>query len=260
MAMGQNAGVSPHARAHLDAQEEWEQADDDVSTGSDTPEMNVGTSERLASVLGGSLLTIVGLRRRSNFGALLAIVGGGLIYRGLTGHCRVYEMLGRNTAVPPEPREYFEHGVHVEESVTIDKPAAELYRFWRNFENLPSFMEHLECVKETDDRCSHWVAKAPAGGHVEWDAEIINEEPNRTIAWRSIDGSDVHSAGSVRFLDAADGRGTEVRVTLEYLPPAGEAGRWVAKLFGEEPQQQVRDDLCHFKEHMEARASTTTYA
>jgi uncharacterized membrane protein len=143
--------------------------------------------------------------------------------------------------------------------VTIDKPAEELYGFWRNFENLPSFMEHLERVKVIDDRRSHWVAKAPAG-EVEWDAEIINEEPNRTIAWRSIDGSDVHSAGSVRFLDAGNGRGTDVRVTLEYLPPAGEAGRWVAKLFGEEPQQQVRDDLRHFKEHMEAGVSAKSHA
>jgi uncharacterized membrane protein len=215
-------------------------------------EINVGSSERLGSVLGGSFLVLWGLRRRSNFGALLALAGGGLIYRGVTGHCNLYAAMGKNTAEAPDPSDYFEHGVHVVQSVRIDKPAEELYRFWRNLENLPRFMDHLESVRVTGDKQSHWVAKAPAGQHVEWDAEIINDEPNRLIAWRSVDNSDVHSAGSVRFLPAKDGQGTDVQVTLDYLPPAGELGRWVAKAFGEEPDQQVTEDLQHLKQHMEA--------
>lgn len=223
---------------------------------SEQPEINVGHQERMASVVGGGLLTLLGLRRRSTFGALLAVAGGSLIYRGVTGHCPMYAATGKSTAVgegepTAEPHDFFERGVHVEQSVTVNKPAAELYAFWHNFENLPRFMNHLESVKVLDDRRSHWTAKAPAGFHAEWDAEIINDEANRVIAWRSTGNADVANAGSVRFIER-DGRGTEVKVTIEYLPPAGGVGWSIAKLFGEEPQQQVADDLNRFKRMMES--------
>jgi uncharacterized membrane protein len=219
------------------------------------PSINVATKERINSVVGGAVLLLIGLRRRTTFGALMAIAGGALIYRGVTGHSSVYAALGKNTAEEdtPEPQEFFEHGVHVEQSVTIDKPADEIYRFWRQLDNLPRFMNHLESVTTLDDNRSHWVCAAPAGRQVEWDAEIINDEPNKLIAWRSTENADVHSTGSVRFLDAASGNGTDVHVILEYLPPAGQVGRWIAKLFGEEPDQQVRDDLRQLKQVMESR-------
>jgi uncharacterized membrane protein len=125
--------------------------------------------------------------------------------------------------------------IKVERSVNIDLPADELYRFWRNFENLPRIMDHLESVTVLDGQRSHWKAKAPAGQSVEWDAEIIHEEPNRLISWRSVHEATVPNAGSVHFDESTGDRGTVVRVVLEYQPPAGRLGQLVAKLFGEEP-------------------------
>lgn len=142
-------------------------------------------------------------------------------------------------------------GIKVEDAVTINKPASELFTFWRNFANLPQFMKHLETVTVTDAKRSHWVAHAPLGKTVAWDAEIINERPGRLIAWQTLPGADVSSAGTVRFEHAPGERGTEVRVSLEYKPPAGKVGAVVAKLFGEEPQQQVSSDLRRFKQLME---------
>ena len=136
--------------------------------------------------------------------------------------------------------------------MTVDRPAAELYAYWRNFENLPQFMRHLESVRCDDGRRSHWVVRGPAGVSIEWDAEIINDEPNALIAWRSLGGADVDSAGSVRFLQAPGGRGTEVRVVLNYIPPAGRVGSAFAKLFGKAPEQTIREDLRRFKQFMES--------
>jgi uncharacterized membrane protein len=140
----------------------------------------------------------------------------------------------------------------------VNRPAAELYRYWRNFENLPKFMDHLESVRTTGEKRSHWVAKAPAGTTVEWDAEIINEKENELIAWRSLENADVDNAGSVRFQEAPAGRGTEVRVSLEYDPPGGMVGAAIAKLFGEAPDQQIQEDLRRFKQVMEAGERATT--
>jgi uncharacterized membrane protein len=131
-------------------------------------------------------------------------------------------------------------------------PPAELYAFWRNFENLPRIMEHLESVTVLDDRRSRWAVKGPAGTTVEWEAVIHNEVPNELIAWKSVDGAQVPNAGSVHFTPAPGDRGTEVRVVLEYEPPAGKLGVAVARLFGEEPGFQVREDLRRFKQLVEA--------
>ncbi len=141
--------------------------------------------------------------------------------------------------------------VTVYHAVTINKPASELYAFWRDFQNLPRFMDHLKSVEVIDQQRSRWRAKAPAGMKVEWEAEITEDTPNERIAWRSLPNADVDNHGSVNFTAAPGGRATEVRVHLEYVPPAGQLGRYVAKLFGEEPEQQVKDDLRHFKQLME---------
>ena len=141
--------------------------------------------------------------------------------------------------------------LHVKKSVTVNCPREDVYQFWRDLENLPRFMLHLESVKTAGDRRSHWIAKAPAGKTVEWDAEIIEERPNELIAWRSLAGSDVRNEGAVRFTQAPGDRGTEVHVELQYDAPAGRAGATIAKLFGEEPSQQIRDDLRRFKQVME---------
>ncbi|AHG91631.1 cyclase/dehydrase [Gemmatirosa kalamazoonensis] len=141
--------------------------------------------------------------------------------------------------------------IHTKRSITVGKPVAEVYAYWRDFANLPRFMRHLESVTVLDDRRSHWVAKAPAGQRVEWDAELTEDRPNELIAWRSIEGSGIWNAGTVRFQPAPGGRGTEVRVDLSYDPPLGKLGSKVAMLWREEPGQQVQDDLRHFKQVME---------
>lgn len=139
----------------------------------------------------------------------------------------------------------------VKKAITINHPPEVIYSYWRNFENLPSFMNHLEAVQVTGDRRSHWKTKAPAGTTVEWDAEITQDEPNQLIAWRSLDGADVENSGTVRFKPAPGGRGTEVHVELHYDAPGGPIGALIAKLFGEEPAQQVSDDLRAFKQIIE---------
>lgn len=139
----------------------------------------------------------------------------------------------------------------VKKAITINHPPEEIYSYWHNFENLPSFMHHLESVQVTGDRRSHWKTKAPAGTTVEWDAEITQDEPNRLIAWRSLAGADVENSGTVRFKPAPGGRGTEVHVELHYDAPGGPIGALIAKLFGEEPAQQVSDDLRAFKQIIE---------
>lgn len=150
------------------------------------------------------------------------------------------------------------YNIKVEKTVTINKPAAELYRFWRDFENLPCFMKHLKSVHVINDRRSHWIENAPLGSSVEWDAEIVNEQEDQLIAWASVDGSDINHAGSVQFQPAIGERGTEVKVRLEYEPPAGIIGATIAKLFGEEPEQQIGDDLSRFKQLMETGEIATT--
>lgn len=142
-------------------------------------------------------------------------------------------------------------GIHAHSSIIINRSPEEVYQFWRNFKNLPRFMHHLESVAELDGARSHWVAKGPAGSTVEWDAEMIADIPGEVITWRSLENADVDNAGAVRFERAAGGRGTIVKVTIEYNPPAGVVGAAVAKLFGEEPGQQLNSDLRRFKQVME---------
>ena len=148
--------------------------------------------------------------------------------------------------------------IRIAQSVTINRSPEEIYRYWRDFQNLPRFMKHLESVRATGDRRSHWVAKAPAGRTVEWDAEITEDRPNELIAWRSLEGSDVDSVGSVRFERAPGGRGTIVKVDMQYSPPAGRAGAAVAKLLGAGPEWKVKDDLRRFKRLMEVGEIITT--
>jgi len=163
-------------------------------------------------------------------------------------------MAARQLSAQPETvaNEQMDKGIiRTKRSITVRKPVEEVYAFWRNFENLPRFMRHLESVSVMDERRSHWVARAPAGKTVEWDAEIVDERENEMISWRSLPGAGVYNAGEVRFNPAPGNRGTEVRVTLEYDPPFGKLGSKVAMLFREEPGQQVQDDLRHFKQVME---------
>jgi uncharacterized membrane protein len=142
-------------------------------------------------------------------------------------------------------------GIHAKAHCIVNRSPEEVYRFWRDFQNLPRFMKHLEAVHDLGDGRSHWVAKGPAGTTVEWHATIIADVPNEVITWRSLEDSDVDNAGAVRFEAAPGGRGTIVKVNIQYNPPAGVIGATVAKLFGEEPEQQLNDDLRRFKQVLE---------
>lgn len=144
-----------------------------------------------------------------------------------------------------------DRAIHVTRTIAINRPPEDLYRFWRDFENLPRFMNHIEEVRVIDNRRSHWRAKGPAGMTIEWDAEVTEDKPNERIAWRSLDGADVDNSGSVQFKRGPGGRGTEVRVEIHYAPPGGRLGATIARLFGEDPGQQVREELRAFKQLME---------
>lgn len=227
--------------------------------------VNVGQVERWASAIGGGALAAYGITRGSLGGIALALVGAALVQRGFTGHCNLYEAMNYSSADDASLRNSenvsvpAERGTKVEHSVLINRPAAELYGFWRNFENLPRFMNHLESVKRFGGDRSHWVAKGPGGTKVEWDAEVYNDKEGEMIAWRTLEGSQVASAGSVHFEPAGDGA-TNVRVSLKYDPPGGKLGSLVAWLFGENPQRQIEEDLARFKEMMEAGRTATASA
>jgi uncharacterized membrane protein len=226
-----------------------------------TSTINLGRHERWASILAGGVLMTLGATRKSWGGIGMVVTGGYALYRGLTGHCPYNEATGRNTANVSGTKNMavpHRQGVLVEKSVTVQRNADELYRFWHDLENLPRFMKHLVSVTTGEDGRSHWVAKAPAGRSVEWDAEIINEEADRLIAWKSLENSEINHAGSVRFAPAPGDRGTEVKVTLNYAPPVGHLGAVIAKLFGEEPEIQVEQELIRFKNLMETGEIPTT--
>ena len=213
---------------------------------------NISDIERWVSMGAGTMMTAYGLSKRRASGFVLAGLGALLVRRGMTAHCDVYQALGLSTAGSDTRRALGgPAGVIVEESVTINRPISELYRFWRNLENLPRFMSHLESVERITDTLSRWRAKGPAGTTVEWNAEIINEVTDQVIGWRSIENSDVVSAGSVNFEELGQGR-TRVRVRLQYSPPGGKLGDAVARLMGADAATEIRQDLHRFKELVES--------
>lgn len=233
--------------------------------------MNAKEMQRLAAVVGGGALLLFYLRKVTLADALLAVAGGTLIYKGigegsinlnnLAGAKRLREGLedftGRAKEWAQGVRSQIEERfigeiepIHVEKSIVINKTPEALYAFWRNVENLPQVMSHLESVTQTRGKRSHWVAKGPAGIPIEWDAEITAEKKNEMISWRALEEADVPNEGSVYFVKAAEGQ-TELRVSLDYTPPAGQIGAAIARLFGEEPSQKIEEDLNNFKQAVE---------
>jgi uncharacterized membrane protein len=204
----------------------------------------------LALGTGVALLIVGASRRRTAVGAIAAATSAPLLYRGLTGRWPVTN--GHSPQEVSRRALSGYRGVHVQESIRLEVPIAEAYAFWRRLENLPRIMMHLERVTETSPKTSHWVATGPAGLSVEWDAEIINEVENGVLGWRSLPDSDIVTAGSVNFDRVRGGRSTQVSVHLQYAPPAGKAGAFIASLFGREPSQTIREDLRHFKQLLEA--------
>jgi uncharacterized membrane protein len=214
---------------------------------------NVGNTERLVSAAAGLGLGAIGLFRGKGGGLLLAALGGGLIYRAVTGHCDTYDLLGINTAErKPSTAVPAMKGAKVEQSVHINRPANELYRFWRNLANLPEVMRHLKRVDTLDSQRSRWVADGALGKEVAWDAEIINERENEMIAWASLPASEIDTAGSVHFNARSDGRGTDVVVSIKYNPPGGKIAAHVTNWLGAGLAEKLDEELHQFKKRMES--------
>ncbi len=215
-------------------------------------QQNVGDSERILSVAAGAALAALGLARGRLSGIALAAMGGGLVWRGYTGHCYTYEALGISTAKrKPSTAVPAQQGVKIEKTIHVDCSPEDLYKFWRRFENLPQVMRHLKEVRSIDSLHSRWVAEGAAGKDVHWDAEIINQRPDEMLAWRSLPGGDIDTAGSVHFKPLPHGHTTEVTVSMKYNPPAGKIGAHIASLLGEGLEQKLDEDLQSFKQVME---------
>jgi uncharacterized membrane protein len=209
----------------------------DLDWAEERADKNVSREEALFSGLAGTVLLLAGISRRSLAGATLAVTGAALLHRGITQHCPIYEMLGANTNELGRRKVPTRRALKIQKRITIDRPAAELYRFWRNFANLPRIMRHLESVEVINDRLSHWAVKPlPGIPTIEWDAEVVNEVENQRIGWRSLAGADVETAGSVQFRPDSSGAGTQLTVILQYDLPGGQIGRAIARLLGQDPE------------------------
>jgi len=218
-------------------------------------QQNVNSIERAASVAAGLLL--IAATRHTRGRAVATALGAGLMARGVVGYCPVTAAVsGRGR---DDTREALGggRGVLVNESIEVEAPPETVYDFWRALPNLPRFMTHLERVDVISDTRSHWVATGPAGMRVEWDADVINDRRPDLIAWRSLEGADVASAGSVRFRETRDG-GTAIVVRLQYEPPAGRLGAWVSAMLGEDPAQQIQSDLRRLKQLFDRVASPSS--
>jgi uncharacterized membrane protein len=233
----------------------WPERDDGryKPAGAGQPQ-NVGDMERILSTAAGAGLAGLALARRRWDSLLLGAIGAGLMWRGYTGRCQCYAALGINTSEHnPATAVPAQQGVKLETTIKINRPPEELYRFWRDLENLSQVMGHLKKVQPIDSQRSHWVANGPLGKEVEWDAEIINERADDVIAWRSLPGGDIDTAGSVHFNRTADG-GTELTLSMKYNPPAGKIGAQIADWFGDGLEHKLDEDLKRFKATMETRA------
>ena len=213
------------------------------------------SSHHLATLIGGTAVALSGamlaayaLRERSWKAAGVALAAP-LVYRQATGSWPVPRPLADRVSSPPAP---------IETSLTIGRPRQELYDFWRQLENLPRFMEHLDSVADLGNGRSRWVARSPLGFHVEWEAEIVEDRPGQILSWRSLPGAQVHNAGSVFFEDATGDRGTVVRVSFEMQPAGAFFGRAVGRMLNPVTQQQVKEDLRRFKRLVEAGEIPTT--
>jgi uncharacterized membrane protein len=209
-------------------------------------------------VAAGGTLVALGLLGPRQARALSFLTGVGLVYRGITGHCHLYDALGINTARTEAPGVPAKQGFKYEQAIAIQRSPAELYREWRNLARLPQIMRHVDSVTPLDERCSEWVACGPMNIRLRWEAEIIEERENELIAWQSLPGGDVETAGSVHFRPLGDGRGTAIQLSLKYNPPGGKVTAGLAWLLGQGAEARVDEDLRRFKSVMEAGEAPTT--
>lgn len=220
--------------------------------------VNVGHAERNASMMGGAALALSGLKSLANKkivpGLAMLVAGGLFLYRGKTGHCDLYQAIGVDTVHTNVS------GLRVEKVLTINRPPQQVYEFWRNLENLPKFMQHLESVQITGEKTSHWKARGPAGVSVEWDAEMMDDYPGQQISWHSTGAAELPNKGTVEFNVAPGGRGTEVKVSIDYFPPGGAAGKAAAKIVHSINAQQLEEDLKRLKQILETGEIATAKA
>jgi len=209
--------------------------------------VNVGQAERIISVVSGTALAVLGIRKwNTTYGKALGVIGTVLLKRGVTGYCEVNNALNRNTANKKAP------AIEVKSVFTVLKPINEVYEFWRNFENLPRFMKHLQEVEVLDERRSHWAARIPGGlGKISWEAVIQEEVPNRLISWCSLPGSTIDNAGHLLFEQSADNEGTVIQARISYRLPAGHVGSMAGKLVNPVVEGMIKEDLRRFKSLLE---------
>ena len=222
---------------------------------------NVGYGERLITAfLGGGLLWR-SLRGRSGvLGGVTAMMGIALLNRAASGYCPAYHAMGisthdrNDTSSLGRPKVLTDRAIKVRQSITIQRPSQDLYRYWRQLENLPKVMSHIRSVVAINEHQSHWIVDTlPHAPEIEWDAEIINEVDNERIGWRTLKGAVVGHAGSVVFEAIAEAT-TKVTVTLQYDPPGGPLGAALASLLGQDPAKTIGEDLARFKEVMEKQS------
>lgn len=207
--------------------------------------INVSNVERIASVLAGSYFIYCSLKDKPRNISKIAS-GGLLVYRGLTGHCPVYEAAGKKRLSDPS------HNITIATSVLVNRPIDTVYAFWRRLENLPLFMTHLKSVKQKDGGKSDWEAYIPGGlgTSIHWEAKIVDEKPGEEISWTSLENSTIDNKGRVTFEDA-DVLGTRVNVMISYEAPFGIAGEKVMSLFNRKFEKMIRKDILNFKYYIE---------
>jgi uncharacterized membrane protein len=210
-----------------------------------TLEYNVSERERLVSVLSGSVLLWKQISGRKNFNILKLLTAGYLVYRGISGNCPAYTAMGKPKVANPVKN------LNIRISLLINKPVKEVYAYWRNLENLPAFISHLESVKNINENLSRWTAVIPGHlGKIEWEARIVKEEENRIIAWQSLAESKIQNAGKVTF-EPAGRKSTEMSVYITYHAPLGAAGNLFFKLLNPQFEKILDADIRNFKAHFE---------
>ncbi len=228
--------------------------EDETNQNQTETSVNINPQQRNMSLVGGAVLLAAALARRGLPGLGLGAAGATLLYQGSTGMSPINRLLGKNQAVHNKRAAIsvpHQQGKHISHSITINRPAEELYRFWRDFSNLPQIMPMLESVEVASDTHSRWTVNGPAGIKAEWETEIINDEPHTVIGWRSLQNPYVDHAGAVRFKVAPVGQGTEVSIQLEYMPVGGVVSMALIQLLGKSPEYQVAVSLYRLKQLME---------
>jgi uncharacterized membrane protein len=230
---------------------QWEDTLDPSLSPRENQQINVSNFERGLSILVGAWMLYRGIKKLGKAplsNLIKASTGAGLLYRGVSGYCPVYnhfEIDGNKTT-----------SVNIRTTIVVNKPRHEVYAFWRKLENLPLFMRHLESVTELDNKRSHWEAKIPSDlVTLKWDAEIVKDDENSLLSWQSLPGSTIENAGKVEFRNALGDRGTELRIMITYRPPAGNLGTQVARLFNGMFEKMVKEDVTNFKQFIELKES-----